>query len=1010
MSLTAPPGRADRKRLWLVGGLAGLCCIAAGLIWELDTSSVQSHLLSKYAADIDYELRAGANPTPYYPGPGPFDRRAGYSELPSIVPRLEQKGFTIVAQARVSTRFEELVNKGFFPIYSEKVQTGLEILDRDQRTLFAHRYPERVLADFDSIPPLLIRSLLYIENRELFAEGRPYRNPAVEWDRLGWVALQLGRRSIGEAGTVPGASTLATQIEKFRHSLGGMTQTPTEKFRQMASASLRAYRSGRSTLDARRRIVVDYLNGLPLAAMPNYGEVHGLVDGLWLWYGIEVGELELLREPIPAERLPRAAYVYRAALSLILATRRPAFYLSRGAGTEELEELCDFYSTLLAQQRVIPDAVVHAVRETRLVRRHGPPLTYRASFVEQKAPNAIRANLLTLLGVSTLYQLDRLDLKVVTSIDGPVQSDVARELGELQGHERRDAAGFTGTGLLPAQASLPVTFSVLLCEATPEGNFVRVQADSFEGPRDVNRHTKLELGSTAKLRVLVSYLEVVEALHGELVGASSEMLDAYSREFTDPLTEWVVDLIRFEPWISLDDALSAAIARRYSASPAERFFTAGGLHYFSNFDRTFDSTSPTVQEGFSHSVNLVFIRIMRDVVRYHEQRLPSARDLIADPHQSQRADYLARFADREGEQFMNRFYRKHSGRTPIESIDALIGTRKLLPLRAARIYLAVLPEASASDLGAFLAERFPDEVPASSALEALYRRAQPNEFALPDLAYLVDAHPLELWVAGFLARNPGASLSQTIRAGGDARQEAYRWLFRTRHKKLQDDRIRTVLEADAFAVIHAGWRRLGYPFPSLVPSYATAIGSSGDTPEALAELLGILVNDGIRRPFTQVEALRFAETTPFETHLARAVAPGTRILSSSVAQVARVALVDVIASGTGRRVREVFVSSDGTPLRIGGKTGTGDNQHVIVDARGGRIASHARNRTAALVFFVENYFGIVTAHVEGPAAGDLTFTSALPAQLLRHLAPTLEPLLNAPQDAHDMIESPSLRL
>jgi hypothetical protein len=66
---------------------------------------------------------------------------------------------------------------------------------------------------------------------------------------------------------------------------------------------------------------------------------------------------------------------------------------------------------------------------------------------------------------------------------------------------------------------------------------------------------------------------------------------------------------------------------------------------------------------------------------------------------------------------------------------------------------------------------------------------------------------------------------------------------------------------------------------------------------------------------------------------------------------------------------------------------------VIVDQRGERVASYARNRTAALVFFVDNHFGIITAHVEGPEAGDFTFTSALPSQILRHLAPTLEPLL-----------------
>ena len=64
----------------------------------------------------------------------------------------------------------------------------------------------------------------------------------------------------------PGGSTLATQIEKYRHSPEGRTASIPEKFRQMASASLRAYLDGPDTQRARERIVVDYLNTVPLSA------------------------------------------------------------------------------------------------------------------------------------------------------------------------------------------------------------------------------------------------------------------------------------------------------------------------------------------------------------------------------------------------------------------------------------------------------------------------------------------------------------------------------------------------------------------------------------------------------------------------------------------------------------------------------------------------------------------------------------------------------------------------
>src|SRR3546814_18184608 len=76
---------------------------------------------------------------------------------------------------------------------------------------------------------------------------------------------------------------------------------------------------------------------------------------------------------------------------------------------------------------------------------------------------------------------------------------------------------------------------------------------------------------------------------------------------------------------------------------------------------------------------------------------------------------------------------------------------------------------------------------------------------------------------------------------------------------------------DALPIFAASWQRLGYPFERLVPSYATSIGSSGDRPAALAELMGIIANDGMRLPTSRFERLRFAEGTPYETVMTRDV-------------------------------------------------------------------------------------------------------------------------------------------
>jgi membrane peptidoglycan carboxypeptidase len=79
------------------------------------------------------------------------------------------------------------------------------------------------------------------------------------------------------SGNVQGGSTLATQIEKFRHSPEGRTAGGIDKLRQIFSASLRAYRDGTDTRATRREIILDYVNSMPLGAAT--GEVRSPVSG-----------------------------------------------------------------------------------------------------------------------------------------------------------------------------------------------------------------------------------------------------------------------------------------------------------------------------------------------------------------------------------------------------------------------------------------------------------------------------------------------------------------------------------------------------------------------------------------------------------------------------------------------------------------------------------------------------------------------------------------------------------
>jgi len=187
------------------------------------------------------------------------------------------------------------------------------------------------------------------------------------------------------------------------------------------------------------------------------------------------------------------------------------------------------------------------------------------------------------------------------------------------------------------------------------------------------------------------------------------------------------------------------------------------------------------------------------------------------------------------------------------------------------------------------------------------------------------------------------------------------------------------------------WQRLGFPFERLVPSYATAIGSSSDRPAALAELMGIILNDGQRRPTVSIERLSFATGTPYHTVFSPDFTATEDVMQPAVARVLRAVLAEVVEHGTGRRAKGALHRPDGSPITVGGKTGSGDNRYETFTRRGHLKSSRPVNRTATFVFYVDDrYYGVITASVDGAAALDYRFTSALPVAILTLLAPQLE--------------------
>ena len=987
--------RPRRWKLYLALSVLTLGAAAGSLAWiELQESNFQAEYFHRLAGASTWRVEPADDKGIWLPNSGPYEQRLGYSQLRSILPRMVAAGYVITAQARQSQGFRDIVSEGHFPIYREKSRAGLTIIDRNDKALYDSQYPRLQYADFDAIPPVLVEALLFIENRDLLDPNTPKRNPAVDWGRLARVGVgqALRQANLGGGGRA-GGSTLATQIEKFRHSPGGRTHDTDDKYHQMMSAALRAYQESEETLPARRRIVLDFINSVPLGGIPGYGEVNGLGDGLWAWYGQDFGKINQLLSD-PKSDLTERARAFKQALSLFVAQRRPSGLL--GDTTGRLNALTDSYIRLLAEDQLIPADLREAALQVTIHPARQARPGEEVSFVERKAVNDIRGTLSDLLDVENLYTLDRYDLTVHTTLDGPSQQAVTRILNRLANPAFLACAGLKEARLLANGDPKQVNYSLTLYERTPTANVLRIQADNLDQPLDINAGTKLDLGSSAKFRTLVSYLLVVADLHKRYGAMAADELSKLPRHPADRLSNWAIDILRAKPDTTLEALLEAAMERRYPANPTETFFTGGGIHRFGNFKHEDDAKNPSVAEALEQSVNLSFVRIMHDVVHYHAYEAVDApaRGLRDKTDDETRQAFLNRFAEREGLGFLRTYWHKYRDVSPEDRLEVLSDSVPNRPVPQAAAYLSVLPKSDFDSFAAFMRKQLGDKAGTDASLRKLFDTHAARQYSLADQGYLARVHPLELWLVRHLQSQPKATLKDIVPASVEARRDASKWLFAPRFKHAQQVRIDIVVEVAAFERIADEWRRLGYPFEHLVPSLATSIGSSADRPAALAELMGIVVNDGIRRPTVRIDQLKFAADTPFETRLQRQPEAGERVMPAEVAQVTRRALLRVVNSGTARRIKDAYKDNEEKPLAVGGKTGTGDHRSKVIGADGGVRSAKVMNRAATFAFYIgDRFYGVVTAFVPGAKAAAYDFTSALPVQILKEMEPALRPLI-----------------
>src|SRR5206468_11610724 len=107
-----------------------------------------------------------------------------------------------------------------------------------------------------------------------------------------------------------------------------------------------------------------------------------------------------------------------------------------------------------------------------------------------------------------------------------------------------------------------------------------------------------------------------------------------------------------------------------------------------------------------------------------------------------------RMADGEGRELIEHFYEKYADADAGPVLEAVRRGRSVSQL--AWTYRSVKPEAGFAEFGDFFK-------PLSDArIAELYDGSDPLGFSISDRGRLAGMHPLELWVAAYLYRHPGA--------------------------------------------------------------------------------------------------------------------------------------------------------------------------------------------------------------------------------------------------------------
>ena len=640
----------------------------------------------------------------------------------------------------------------------------------------------------------------------------------------------------------------------------GRTSSPLDKLRQVAGASLKAYRDGADTREWRREIVVDYLNTAPLAAAPGYGEINGLGDGLYAWFGIDLADVKRgARRPTATRQ--RRARAYKHALALLIALRAPTTYLQtrsrrarrqgqrvraparqgrrhrRGAGAGRAGDTA-------AVPRPRAGGAAAAVRRARRRPTRSAPRccsgwTCRASTSSTGCTSKPTAPSTSPLQNEVERLFDNLTDKDFVRANGLTGERLLRNADPTAGRLQPDALR-AHAGTATCCASTPTTSSGPSTSTAASSSISAAPPSCARWPTT----SKSSPCSTASCTRRTPRRSTARA-------RATRTATRSPRGRRETLAK--------QPDIGLDALLQAALDRQLFRQPGRSL-----LHRrrHARVRQLRQERQPAQAHRPRRAAQLDQPGVRPPDARPgalspRPPRLRRRRWCSKDPHHPDR-ERMRPGARRRRERARCCCGRIAAigGLTPDAAIASWLGSRAKSPRHLAILFFAWQLGDTPAQLDEWLEARSVTGASGRSA-QAGQRATAARTSTLLD--YGVPARPPS-------ARSLGARRDRA-RAGrhlGRACTSAAPRRARTprsgcsapRARRAQNQRLRIRVERDAFKRMTPYWQRLGFPFERLVPSYATAIGSSSDRPAALADLMGIIVNDGMRLPMLRLTRLQ----------------------------------------------------------------------------------------------------------------------------------------------------------